>query len=640
MINKSIAYKLSIYISIAVVGVFLAFILIAFYFNNAILKRNTENEAIVKELQAMMLGERQLVSTREITSNISEQILYFALHNDVDLFISKLMAKYNYLNAIHINIDQEVPGISNHNYYYFRTPDSLYNQKGNQISYLCEIEREIFEKKKKENLAGWTEIFECHRNNKHVVAYYSPIKIVDKNNQLVTIGSIVTELKMQDINDTINSLKIGKNGYAFVVSKDGTYLTYPDADFVLNKNLFNHSSREFNASDDAIRNVLEKGKKGSLVAYPEKMNFKKCWIYYSPIKETGWTIIFVVPYNELFLPLYILILRMLFFSVIGILIIFFIVTLVTNKLIQPLSTVTNHLKEFSIQGERADLNTRNEIKLVSESLDYIKSWYRKFEIEQQHEEKLNSQRKHDLQEASEIQLSLINKDFSAFEGRKDVDMYAIYKPARIVSGDLFDFIFIDSNNLFFTIGDVSGKGLPASFFMSVAQTLLKGNSKLGSPGKVVYTTNNELFTVNQHQFFLTLFCGILNIKTGILTYCNAAHTPTLILSSTGEITAYEQPHGMPLGLYPNREYEESAIRLMPGDSVILYTDGVTEQQNSNNQHFGRERFFQMLIHLVNMKPKLLVEEIEKNLDLFKGKMHQTDDITLLSLKFNNRKKAR
>jgi sigma-B regulation protein RsbU (phosphoserine phosphatase) len=272
-------------------------------------------------------------------------------------------------------------------------------------------------------------------------------------------------------------------------------------------------------------------------------------------------------------------------------------------------------------------------------LDYLRSWYEKFETKQQHEEKLSTQREQDLLEASEIQMSLINNDFTAFENRNDIDLYAVYKPARIVSGDLFDFFFIDNDNLFFTIGDVSGKGISAAFFMSVAQTVLKSNSRLKSPGKIVSSANNELYTVNHHQFFLTLFCAVLNIKTGVLKYCNAAHTSTLILNLNGDITELEQSHGMPLGLYSNKEYSESSVKLNPGDSIILYSDGVTELLDANIQHFGTERFYQTLGPLSTLKPKILIEEIEKTLDLFKGKMKPVDDITIMVLQFKNKKKA-
>ncbi len=639
MFNKSIAYRLSVYISLAVTGVFMAFIFFAYYFNTGTVKNNIENKAFGLGLQAMMLGERELVSTKEITINISEQVLFFAQQNDVEFLITKLMAKYQYLNAIRVNIDSVVPNVQFRNYYYFRDADTIAYLKENKLIYRCRLEKSIFEDMHAKDVPGWTETFKCNINNNQVVAYYSPIRMQNSDNETVNVGSVFTELSLFDLNETINSLKIGKSGYAFLVSKDGTYLTHPNEDWILKKNLFTIDKKEYKANAKDIKVLIEKGLTGSTIAHPEFLNYEKSWVHYTPIKETGWMLFFVVPYNELFDSLYLLILRMLFFSVLGILIIFFIVTYISNKLIMPLSTVTSQLKKFSSTNGDFELNTRNEVELVSGSLDYLKSWFEKLKINQLCEEKISSQREMDLLEASEIQMSLINTDFSAFEKRNDIDLFAIYKPARIVSGDLFDFFFLDGDNLFFTIGDVSGKGLSAAFFMSVAQTLLKGNSKLFTPGKIVTGTNNELFTVNQHQFFLTLFCGVLNVKTGVLKYCNAAHTLTMILSLNGDLHALDQSHGMPLGLHPGRNYEESSIKLKRGDSIILFSDGVTELQNENELRYGNERFLNTLKPLAALRPKELIGEIEKDMELFKGEMKQADDIAIMVLKFKNKKKA-
>lgn len=642
MFNKSIAYRLSIYISLAVIVVFMAFILITFYFNSSITKNNVENQAAALGYQVMMIAEKQLVSTREITSNISEQVLYFAQNDDVEFLITKLMSKYPLLNAIHVNIDSIVPNIKYHNYFSYRAKDSILFQKGNELNYYCEHEKRIFEEKISKEIPGWTESFECKINNKLVISYYSPIRIQGNDKQTVTLGSVITELSLLDLNDAIKNFKIGKKGqtgYACIVSKDGTYLTHPNEDYILTGNLYALPPNVSSLDSTDIKNLINSGLPGTTIAYPEYLNYQKSWVYYTPIKETGWTLIFVVPYDELFVSLYILVLRMLFFAVIGILVIFFIITYISNKLIQPLSTVTTQLKNFSSLTGELESNTKNEVTSVSESLGYLKSWYEKLEIDRNQEERLNIERKQDLIEASEIQMSLINTDFSAFEGRKDIDLFAVYKPARIVSGDLFDFIFLDDDNLFFTIGDVSGKGLSAAFFMSVAQTILKANARLKSPGKIVYVANNELYTVNQHQFFLTLFCGVLNLKTGTLKYCNAAHTSTLIVNTKGEVAELEQSHGLPLGLYQNKEYEESTVILKPGDSIILYSDGVTELLDENKQHLGNERFFQMLSNSKPLKPKTIIKEIENNLDLFKGTINQSDDITIMALQFKSKKKA-
>ncbi len=640
MLNKSIGYRLSIYISLAVIGVFLTFIVITFFFNLGVLKNNIENKATVLASEVLMKGEKQLVATREVTSNISEQLLYYAQNDDVKLFLENIMNRYPFFNAIIVNIDSTISGINYRNYYAFNDKDSIDFRKGNRSFVLCNVERKVFDEKIATGVAGWTKSFTCPRNNNHIISYYSPITIKDKNDELIIVGSVISELSLLELTDFVNTIEFEEFNdaeYIAIIDRDGRYLIHPNKEYILNKNLYSLPEAEGKFDSLLIYNMLNRGLSGTSVVYPDYVDNKKSWVYFTPIEETGWTLTFIIPFDELFVPLYVMILRMLFFAVLGILIIFFIVTYISGNLIKPLSSVTTELKKFSSRtGHISDTN--DEVKLVSESLDYLQNWYNKFKVEKEEVEKKDSKRKQDLEEASNVQMSLINTDFSEFEKRNDIDLFALFKPAQIVSGDLYDFIFLDSENLFITIGDVSGKGVSAAFFMSVAQTLLKGNSRLRDPSKIVRATNHRLYSVNQHQFFLTLFCGILNLKTGVLTYCNAAHTPTIIVSPDGELNDLSKTHGMPLGLYPNRKFGQSSITLKEGSSIVLFSDGVTEQLNEKKRYFGINKFNRLLQKSLNLEPKKLAEKIEKRISKFKGEMSQTDDITIMVLKFKHKKR--
>jgi len=636
MFNKSIAYRLSIFISLAIITVFMIFIAIAYSFNSAILKSNIENKALELSQGAMNIAEKQLSTTREVSFNISDQVLYFAKNNETEQLLTKLMKNYPFMNAIHVNIDSSVPNIPFHNYFIYHNSDSLVVEKINGKIYRCKNEERIFEGIIKNSGSGWSEVFKCSRNNSPVVSFYTPIIIPDKNNKMVAMGSVIVELKLQQLVEAINSIKIGKSGYAVMVSQDGTYLAHPNKEWVLHRNLADISKEEYNASKEEIQYLLKHGEKGSVIAYPKYLNYQKCWVHYTQIEETGWTILFIVPYNELFVPLYLLILRMLFFSVLGILIIFFIVTYLSNKLIQPLSNVTSQLKKFSSANGDFELNTQNEVELVSGSLEFLKNWYDQFKIDRFHEENLKIQSRQDLLEASEVQMSLINQDFKVFDERNDVDLFALYKPARIVSGDLYDFIFLDDDTLFFSIGDVSGKGVSAAFFMSVAQTLLKRNAKSKSPESIVNKVNKEISTTNQHQFFVTLFVGLLNLKTGELQYCNAAHTPSLLIHSDCSISELKKTHGMPLGLFQNRGYKQSSIIIAPGDSIVLYSDGVTDQQNLVGEYFGIERLTESVKKVSECNPRNVVAQIASDLEIFDTNAKQSDDITLMVIQFKKK----
>lgn len=633
MLNKSIAYRLSIYISLAVISVFIVFIVIYFLFNRQLIEENVENKAIT--ISSEITGEvnQYVVSVREITSNISEQIIYYSKQNQAEHFLTSLVNKYSYINAIHVNIDSTVFDVDYRNYYCYRVEDSIRLAKSNSPFENCLKQEPSSAPLVAKQIPGWTEPFLCKKNNKVVVAMYFPIIQKSSIGKDEVIGEVFCELSLIEVNNSVNKVKVGDNGFAFIVSRSGVYITHPIKEWILNKNIFNLSKSVFDVEKFDVAAIQSGRQSGTLVAYPELYDYKKSWVYYAPVTENGWILLFVLPFNELYEPLYLPILQMLFFSVLGILVIYLLVTYITNKQIQPLSSVTQQLKMFSrIAGNLKD-DSENEVAQLSQSLNLMRTWFEKYKVTRSMEDQKREIRERDIDQASEIQRSFIKTEFPAFPDRNDIDLHAIYKPASGVSGDLFDYFFVNEKQLIFTIGDVSGKGIPAAFFMSVAQTIIKSNANKETPRKIVEAANTDLFTNNQHQFFLTLFLGVLNVETGMLTYCNAAHTASYILKEDGTLIDLDQAHGLPLGLYHDKKYAEAKIQLEKGDCVVLYTDGVTELNDANRLQYGNERLEQNLKIMGGLSAAEIVMKIEKSLKQFRGESKQSDDISILILKY-------
>ncbi|WP_340115129.1 SpoIIE family protein phosphatase [Maribellus mangrovi] len=637
MLNKSIAYRLSIYISLAVISVFIAFIIINFLFNYDIIKENIEYKADNSSIEVNTEIKKYVITTQEISKNISEQVIFYESKDGVRPFISQLLENYPFINAIHINIDTVVD-LSHHNFYAYFQNDSAYFYQDNEPIVTCVDKNKNFVELIENPEVVWSEPIVCERNNQIVCSYYSPVKIRNSEGKEKEVGEVICELSMEQINEEINKIKVGKSGYSILISRKGTYLAHPREDFILTRTVYDIPKNVLDVDDNEINQILMGTSNSVTVAYPEVLDYQKSWVRFSTMPETGWLVVVVVPYSELLEPLYLPILKMLFFSVLGILVVYILITYISNRQIQPLSSITSQLKRFSdISGETyAGRDSMNEIQQVSDSLNQIKSWYRKYKINAAQDKKLFQLKNDDIFEAAEIQQSLIKSEYPACPNIDEIDLHATYKPARIVSGDLFDYFFRDENHLVFTMGDVSGKGVPAAFFMSMAQTIIKSvasNLDFKKSYNIVEEINDQLYSSNVHQFFLTLFLGIIDIKTGKLTYCNAAHTISYVLKADGRLDELADSHGLPLGIYRDKGYNQSKYQLEKGDSIIIYTDGVTELHDENNLQYGDYRLKENLKSLVRQKPKEMVRRLERSLKLFIGNKDQSDDISILVIQY-------
>ncbi len=643
MLNKSIAYRLSIYISLAVISVFIAFIIISFLFNFGIIKENIEYKAKNTSIEVNSRVRQYVVTTQEVTDNVSGQIIFYDKKNAVRPYVQNILKKYPFINAIHINLDSVVD-VNYHNFYAFSQADSVHVIEKNEPFVTCVNEDSVFQHMLNTPNVFWSDPIVCSRNEHIVVSYFAPVyETVDGEKKRV--GEVICELSLLELNESLNKMKVGEDGYSVLLSRNGLYLTHPRKEWIMKRNVYNLPKGVVNIDKSRLSDLLSGQATGMVIARPEQLNYQKSWVSVSRIEETGWVVLMVVPYSELFEPLYLPLLKMLFFAVLGILVVYILITYISNRQIQPLSSLTSQLKRFSdISGEAYEGDdSLNEIKQVSESLDLIKTWYEKNKLNTKNNERLDRIKHDDIFQAAEIQQSLIKSEYPAFPDIKAVDLYSSYKPARIVSGDLFDYFFRDEKRLVFTNGDVSGKGVPAAFFMSVAQTIIKtvaANLNFKKSSAIVREVNEQLYSNNVHQFFLTLFLGILNIKSGKLKYCNAAHTTAYVLKADGKLDRLADSHGLPLGLYREKDYEEGVYQLEEGDSIIVYTDGVTELQDENNMQYGTYRLEENLKSLSGLKPKEMVRRLEKSLKQFIGDTDQIDDITILILKYYGYKKDR
>ena len=229
---------------------------------------------------------------------------------------------------------------------------------------------------------------------------------------------------------------------------------------------------------------------------------------------------------------------------------------------------------------------------------------------------------------------MLPKTFPPYPERNDIDIYGTLSPAKAVGGDLFDF-YIKDDKLLFCIGDVSGKGIPAALVMTVTLALFHSvSSHAPSPDRVIDELNRLMTKGNDNMMFVTLFMGELNLKTGWLRYCNAGHdAPYLIGKKIGRLPCESN---IPLGIMAEWQFQLQEIEIYPGTNIYLYTDGLTEAENLEQEQFGKERVVETAQRHIQENEKdaqSLISRMNKAINDFVGEAEQSDDLTMLAVNY-------
>ena len=242
--------------------------------------------------------------------------------------------------------------------------------------------------------------------------------------------------------------------------------------------------------------------------------------------------------------------------------------------------------------------------------------------------------KGDLAIASEIQQAILPRVFPPFpEDADKLDIAASMTPAKDVGGDFYDFFRVDENRIGFVIADVSGKGIPAAIFMAVSRTLIRATGiRGGSPSDCLTYSNKLLAAESVNCMFVTVFYGILDLTTGEVSYCNAGHNPPYVLKKNGEVTPLPMSQDPMVGAIDGIEFHQSTLQLEHGDSLVMFTDGVTEAMNINNEEFGETRLEDTLEDVTMHNCQQMIEAIKSDVAAFVGEAEQSDDITVLALR--------
>ncbi len=475
-----------------------------------------------------------------------------------------------------------------------------------------------------------------------------------KNKSGKILGVCAVDMYIDDISDLILKYKIGKNGYNFIIDKNGNIVMHPEYASIFQDE---SSFESFNLSESGLVNEILDKKSDVISA---KIDDKNYYISFSPMEINDWTWVSTLPEEELMEPIYkienlidasleksekslekdfnLVIIVFLIVFLVSFVIICFVCTKLSKNISLPITRLCEATKSIG-RGNfdlSVDKNSDDEIGKLAKSFNLmarnLKRYMKNLKKTTAEKEKVHSE----LMIANKIQKSMLPCIFPAFPERKDFDIYAVMDPAREVGGDFYDFFLIDDSKLALVIADVSDKGVSAALFMVVAKILIKNQLQNGdSPGEVLKIVNNRLCENNEVGMFVTCFLGIFDIKSGEFTYANAGHNPPFLYrKSEKNCIAITSPHGLVLGGTPNITYLQSKTYLYPGDFLFLYTDGVTEAANKRGRLFSQQKLEEIVNSCgkKNVAIQDLIFDIKSEINKFVGNAAVSDDITMLALK--------
>lgn len=447
-------------------------------------------------------------------------------------------------------------------------------------------------------------------------------------------GVVTADITLTSLTELVSSIKILKTGYAALLSRNGMVLAHPLKEAVMNETFFSIAEAR---NDPSLRDLGKKMVRGEtgFVLYKSLVGVRS-WMYHAPIRSTGWTLAVVFPEAELLEKVRRLSIVMAAMGLAGILLLTAAVVYIARSITRPLRSLaaaTHGMSSGNFDLELPMARSNDEVGELTRDFqrmkESLKEYIRNLTETTAAKERIESE----LQVAKDIQASLLPRLFPAFPDRPEFDIFASMDPAKEVGGDFYDFFFIDRNHLCFLIADVAGKGVPAALYMMVAKTLLKSEGqRLGDPGEILSYVNNVLASDNDSCMFATVFCAILDIGNGEVRFANGGHNPPLMIDSGGARYLALKP-GFVLGPMQDTTYETRRLTMKPGDTLFLYTDGVTEATNFKDEPYGDPR----LLADLRRGP---VEDLEGMIHHIRGEVTrhadgapQSDDVTMLAVKY-------
>lgn len=480
--------------------------------------------------------------------------------------------------------------------------------------------------------ACWTEPYMDYdaptNTSETVTSYCQAIKASDGG----IIGVINTSLSLNWLSQTISAVKPYPNSYSIMIGRGGTYFVHPDSTKITRQTIFTQTLETPDTAMVSLGRAMQRGEEGMREMH---INGEHCYVFYKPLGKTGCSMAIVCPESDIFGGFDRLRRTVMAIVCVGLLLmLYFFIRIITRELspLRRLAREAETIASGQFDTQLPDFERTDEIGQLSHSFGNMQQSLVRYIEELKDTTAQKASIESELNVANSIQMSMLP---NVFPDREGLDMYASMTPAKEVGGDLYGYLLRD-DNLYFCLGDVSGKGVPASLFMAQVTRLFRtlANQQL-SPSDICTHMNEALSgDENPTSMFVTLFVGMINLASGHLSFCNAGHNPPVIGGGEHHGDFLEMKPNFPIGVLPGLEFEGEEIESIKGRALFIYTDGLNEAENREHEQFGDERLIDILRNTHFDSARQVIETLAAEVEKHRDGADPNDDLTMMCLRIS------
>ena len=475
----------------------------------------------------------------------------------------------------------------------------------------------------------WTEPFidynlEGITSSEMIASFCKPLK--DKNKQY--IGTISVDISLGWLSKTISAVKPYPNSYSIMIGAGGTYFVHPDSTKLFYQTILTETLVKEDSARVALGLAMLNGEEGM-----RQLNFDgiDSYVFYKPLSTTGWSVAIVCPESDIFGGYNRLYRVVICIVMLGLLLMLYVFSRIIRHKLQPLGLLAQQAETIALGQFDAKLpkeGRNDEIGQLSEAFGNMQQSLVKYIDELKETTAMKASIENELKVASDIQMSMVPRIFPAFPNRKDIDLYASMTPAKEVGGDLYDF-FVQDERLYFCVGDVSGKGVPASLFMAITRNMFRIIAQQGlTPAEIAERINVFLAKDNDRGMFVTMFIGIADLHSGRLDYCNCGHNAPII---DGQFLKMQYDN-QPLGRWEDDPFYGESIEDIRGKQLLVYTDGLNEAENQEKELLGNKRLLELMAESASLDSRQVIDMLRKAVEQHRAGADPNDDLTLMCMK--------